>query len=822
VSSKPTSTEPTWLVDVAVPVPLRQTFSYRLPKKLDPDLVRQGYRVLVPFGPRLLHGITMSDAYACEEPEHKLRTLVKLDTTHQILSVEIRELLEWMAKYYRSPIGEMVKMALPPGILGKPNLCFRLTPKGIRHVEDAASDRRLGLLHHRPLTRKAWEVKAQAKIPFRQIRDWEDKGYLEILNEIPQKDAIPHTTVLTLTEAGSASDLQALKRAPKQRQIVAWLRARDQPSVSRKDLNSAFPNAASAIKALVDRGLVIQKEVPTHQLSMQTSATERATSIQLNPEQVAAFDAIHAAIESKTFKPFLLFGVTGSGKTEIYLRAISKCLEQGRQALFLVPEIALTPLMQKRIVERFGDRLAILHSAVGQTQRSKAWSKVLAGKVEVVLGARSGIFAPLPNLGLLIVDEEHDTSYKQQDGVRYHARDLALVRAQKAGATIILGSATPSLESWHNQERGRFDLLTLNRRATNAPLPAVTIVDMREEFKALRKRALFSRELLQRLRTSLDRGQQAMILLNRRGYHSFLLCRKCGQCATCSQCEVALTYHRTDGRLKCHYCEETRPVPNDCAHCGSPAAMMQFFGEGTQQVQEALAKVFPDTVIDRLDRDRLTRKEAHRNILQKFELGQTQILVGTQMIAKGHDFPNVTTVGIINADQGLRMPDFRAAEHVFQLITQVAGRSGRGDSPGSVVIQTYMPEHYSVQCAADHDFSAFLKKEMRYRRHLFYPPFSYAVHILVQDKQAERGWQAIQWMVSRLKSHKEAEALVILGPTKAPIGKIKEIFRFQLLVKSPNRGLLHRLCDQVIESAIARNLISRTGVILDIDPYQFS
>lgn len=821
MSKKDHPSQQRWLVDVAVPVPLRQTFTYALPKNLDPQSVKKGYRTLVPFGPRLLHGVSLSDAYLSKTPHVRLRTLTKFDASQRVLSEEITQLVEWMAQYYRSPIGEIVKLALPPGVLGNPKVSYQITEAGRTHLLDHPEDRILGLLDPFPSSKKAWEVKAQAEIMQKQIRAWEDAGLIEILTETPAKEAIPHALFYALAPGKIKKGSEALARAPKQAAMVAWFQNQKKSHVSKPEIFKAFPASGSILRALVEKGWLIESSLPTHSHDLAPQNPEQLSQFQLTSEQDKAFQAIRGALDQKCFEPFLMFGVTGSGKTEVYLRAISHCLKQGRQALFLVPEIALTPLMQRRIEARFGERLAILHSAVGKTQRSEAWSKVLAGKVEVVLGARSGIFAPLPRLGLIIVDEEHDTSYKQHEGIRYHARDLALVRAKMARAAIILGSATPSLESWHNQERGRSTLLTLTKRATQALLPAVSIVDMRQEFKEQRKRVLFSKRLVAQLRASLQADQQAMILLNRRGYHSFLLCRKCGETMHCSQCDVSLTYHRTDGRLKCHYCDETRPIPIECPHCGSAAAAMQFFGEGTQQIQEALEKEFPGVAIDRLDRDQLTRKDAHRRILKKFAEGDTQILVGTQMIAKGHDFPNVTTVGIINADQGLRMPDFRSAEHVFQLITQVAGRSGRGSSPGTVVIQTYMPEHYSIQCAANHDFPAFLQKEMRYRQHLFYPPYSHTVHILVQESQSDKAWQAIQWMVHWLRNHPESAQLTILGPTKALVGKIKNLYRFQLLLKSGNRSLLHRISDQVVETALASNILNRTAVFLDIDPYQF-
>ncbi|MDJ0838393.1 MAG: primosomal protein N' [Acidobacteriota bacterium] len=813
-----------WLVEVAVPVPLRQTFTYKLPPGENPEDVKEGHRVLVPFGPRLMHGVTMTDAYPADtvDPPKKLRVLANYDGRRRILTPEIRKLLHWMKRYYRVPLGEAVKLVMPPGVLSEKEPSFRLTSAGQEFARQSVEARVLALLGAKSMTRKQWENKAQAKIPFADIRRWEQDGYLEIIAEGREKESVPHVTTVRLTPEGGGVDPDLLHRAKKQKEILLWLREQTRELIEVSELNEVFGNASAPVAQLEHRGYVKGERVPKHELAVLQQYVEPDNAKILTPEQKTAYQALVRSLEAQTYRGFLMFGVTGAGKTEVYLRAIQYCLEQGRQALFLVPEIALTPLMQRRIMDRFGERLAILHSAVGAARRSEDWARVLAGKVDVVLGARSGIFAPLPRLGLVIVDEEHDQSYKQNDGIRYHARDLALVRADMVGATVVMGSATPSLESWHNHLRGRLELLTLKKRATNARLPTVDIVDMKSEFKAQRKRPVLSELLQTRMREQLEQGRQVMILLNRRGYFSFLLCRKCGEAVMCDQCEVTLTYHRTDHTLKCHYCDVSRAVPQRCPACDQPSKMMQFFGEGTQQIQDHIQKLFPDFVVDRLDRDRLTNRDASRLILSAFEKGKTHILVGTQMIAKGHDFPNVTLVGIINADQGLRMPDFRSAEVTFQLLTQVAGRSGRGENPGSVVIQTYMPDHYSITNAAKHDYLGFLDRELRYREHMFYSPFAAMAAIMVTHEDPEKARGVIEWMADQLMRFRKKADLVVLGPSRAPIGKIKNAYRFQIVLKSPKRVALHRVADAVVtEVVVKRKMLPLTAVILDIDPYQF-
>lgn len=810
-----------WAVDVAVPVPLRGFFTYLLPAEWSAGEKPQlGTRVLVPFRNRLQHAVVMCEPYPfpADQDARKYRNVISFDP-NPVMAAEIHQLLLWMAKYYKAPPGELVKLVLPPGVLDQKEIVFKFTECGRREAILDPAFHLLNLLPESGLDQKAWELAAQTKIKQADIRRWEADGWLEITYSGSDREAIPHVPCVKLTPLGMGARPESLPRSPKQQECLLFLQQQGDGPVVISALSAQF--STSVISGLEEKGLLVRERVPKHEIESGLTEFEPDEIRTLTPEQSAALGCLEEGLSESRFLSYLMYGVTGAGKTEVYLRAIHSCLEQGRQALFLVPEIALTPLMHKRIRDRFGDRLAILHSAVGAAQRSEAWARVLAGKVDVVLGARSGVFAPLPRLGLVIVDEEHDQSYKQNDGIRYHARDVALVRAKMAGAVAVLGSATPSLESWRNYEQGRYRLLTLKNRATSAKLPTVEIVDMKEEFRRQKRKPIFSGSLLDGLEETLNRGRQAMVLLNRRGFHSFLLCRKCGESMTCESCEVTLTYHKKADRLRCHYCDASSVVPEACPHCQAPAAMMQFFGEGTEQIQGLLQELFPDYTVDRLDRDRLTRKDAHREILEKFEKKETHLLVGTQMIAKGHDFPNVTFVGILNADQGLRIPDFRCAETTFQLITQVAGRSGRGLDHGRVVIQTYMPEHYAVQAAASHNFEKFLQRELRYREAMFYSPFSVMVNILVTHKSEEKAASATEWMAQQLHHLADRKEIDVLGPTKAPIGKIKNAFRFQIVLKAANRAVLHQYADAVVEEAVRRDYLPRTSIILDIDPYQF-
>jgi primosomal protein N' (replication factor Y) len=533
----------------------------------------------------------------------------------------------------------------------------------------------------------------------------------------------------------------------------------------------------------------------------------------LNPAQQAAFEQIRDAILTRQFQAFLLHGVTGSGKTEVYLTAIEAVLAQGRSALLLVPEIALTPAMAGQFFLRFGDRVAILHSAFTDVERTEQWRRIRSGKASVVVGTRSGVFAPVRDLGLIVVDEEHDGSYKQEETPRYNGRDVAVVRAQQAGACVVLGSATPSLESRYNVERGKYTLLELPARIEDRPMPLVELIDMRQEFLETRKQATFSRKLEEAIGQRLENGEQTIVLLNRRGFSSFVACRSCGERVECMNCSVTLTFHKRDRRLLCHYCGYAEKIPSVCPKCSSEH--IYFMGLGSERVEEELHRAFPAARIARLDRDTVTGKRQYETILHDFREGNYDILVGTQMIAKGHDIPNVTLVGVVSADVGLGVPDFRAAERTFQLLTQVAGRAGRGSVPGIVLIQTINPDHYAVRIAAAQDYQAFYEKELAFRRMMRYPPFSAMANVLVRSEKKE--------MAMRLSSElgilltPPPEKLRIMGPAEAPVARVKNEYRYQFLIKAASRTALNELLQRIRAFALERKW-GATALVIDVDP----
>jgi primosomal protein N' (replication factor Y) len=532
---------------------------------------------------------------------------------------------------------------------------------------------------------------------------------------------------------------------------------------------------------------------------------------QLTTDQLTALYAIE---KTEGFSTVLLHGVTGSGKTEIYIQAAEWALSRGKTCLVLVPEIGLTPQLMDRFASRFPGRVAVLHSSLTRKQRIDEWLRIFHGRAPVVVGTRSAVFAPLKNLGLIIVDEEHETTYKQEETPRYHARDTAIVRAQKVGATVVLGSATPSMESFRNAEGKKFEYVHLTSRVEDRPLPAVEIVNMREEFAAEGKQTVFSRRLLQAISERLDRGEQTMVLLNRRGFAAFLLCRKCGYNFQCTSCSVSMTYHRSGDRLLCHYCGLARRPPKVCSECKSE--YIHFVGEGTERIEADLKEIFEGARIGRIDRDTMKHLRDFERVLGGFRKGEIDILVGTQMIAKGHDFPLVTLVGVLAADAALSLPDFRAAERTFQLLTQVAGRSGRGDKPGEVIIQSFFPDHYTFQLAVTQRFEDFYARESRYRKAMFYPPFTALAGIVVTDRDKERAAREAS-AVGEFLNKMRGDSARILGPAPAPLERVKQLHRYQLLIKAGSRKTLHHLLTALRDHLEAKKL-SSTRVMVDVDP----
>jgi primosomal protein N' (replication factor Y) (superfamily II helicase) len=659
--------------DVAVCLPLSRTFVYRLDGP-----VETGCRVLVPFRKREVEGFVV--ALRENRPGVEALAIKEIIDSKPLLRPDIFKLCCWISEYYVSPLGEVLKGALPPGITRK-------------HIERGTK---------------------------------------------------PSTTSGSNVVQGGGP-----------------LTVRPRPS--------------------------------------------------LTPDQARALQII---IATNDFHPILLHGVTGSGKTEIYMCAAEHLLQAGKTSLILVPEIGLTPQLTGRFAERFPGKTAILHSSLTKRQRIDEWLRIDAGEAPIVIGTRSAVFAPLTNVGLIVVDEEHETSYKQEGVPRYSARDTAIMRAKLGRAAVVLGSATPSMESFRNAEANKYEHVPLKTRVEDRPLPEVEIVNMREEYAAAGKQIIFSRLLLQEISTRLERREQTMILLNRRGYAAFLLCRHCGFTFQCTACSVAMTYHRTIDKLLCHYCGLARRPPVRCPECDSE--YIHYVGEGTERLEAELKAVFPDARIGRVDRDTMRHLRDYERVLGGFRNGEIDILVGTQMIAKGHDFPGVTLVGVIGADAPLALPDFRAAERTFQLLTQVAGRSGRGDQPGQVVIQSYFPDHYTFQLAVGQRFEDFYARESRYRKAMFYPPFTSLAGIMVTDRDPGRA-SSLARDVGQFLDSLRSDAIRILGPAPAPLERIKRVHRHQLLIKSSSRAALHRMLEG-LQRYIEDKKIGPTKIIIDVDP----
>jgi primosomal protein N' (replication factor Y) len=573
--------------------------------------------------------------------------------------------------------------------------------------------------------------------------------------------------------------------------------------------------SASTVSSLEKKGQVETYTEAIRRDPLIGSSDSKSDAHTLTHAQAPVLDSIEEQMNSETYGAFLLHGVTGSGKTEIYMRAMDKALKLGRSAMMLVPEIALTPVFSRNLRGRFGDQVAIFHSSLQKGERFDEWTRVRNGDARVVIGTRSAVFAPVKNLGLIVVDEEHESSYRQQESPYYNARDVAIVRAQKESATVVLGSATPSLESFHNARRGKYQLLTLPERIGARPMATARIVDMRTVFSRHGKPRVFSDELLEGIRETHERGEQSIILLNRRGYSSFILCRSCGETIQCRNCDVTLTYHRSERVIVCHYCNHREAVPHACPSCGKK--YIYYVGEGTEQIEEMLKLLFPALRVARIDRDTTAKRRVFEQSLSDFSAGRIDTLVGTQMLAKGHDFPNVTLVGVVSVDAGLALPDFRSAERTFQLITQVAGRAGRGDRPGKVLIQTYHPYHYALRHACAQDFEGFFEQELQYRQNHSYPPFVALASVLVHGKDLSRVRSDSLELRKHLDEANPDRKCRVLGPAPAPLSRLKGEHRFQLLIKSRSRKHLREIADAALKSA-ADNGMNLRSINLEIDP----
>ncbi len=796
-------------IDVSLPVPLDRPFTYSLPESLR-HRAQPGSRVIVPFGARKLTGVILNAHN--KMPDIDTRQALKLLDEEPLFEPALLDLARWVASYYCAPLGEVLRTMAPLGGEVRQSKSWALTGSGRDIVRrlltgDTSTDPAVGLLRaleQRALTETTLERKF-GKDARKLIQSLARKRLIEAERNLAERDPLrASATRLRVEFSGRPANVKLTKP---ERELVSFLELHP-GSHNLGEVELKVKGAGAAARALARRELLSLNPEP-----LAAGASWARPRHELNQAQSAALAAIVARLDAGQYQTFLLHGVTGSGKTEVYLAAIEAALQRGRGALLLVPEIALTPAVAGQFHARFGDRVAILHSAFNDTERAAQWRRLRRGEANVAVGTRSAVFAPVLNLGLVIVDEEHDGSYKQEESPRYNGRDVAIVRARDACAVALLGSATPSLESRYNAEHGKSSLLEMPRRILNRPLPAVEIVDMRQEFLESRQNALFSRRMVEALGERLAAGEQSMVLLNRRGFSSSMACRSCGERIGCVHCAVALTWHRRDNRLLCHYCNYAQRVPQTCPHCGSEHVF--FLGSGSERVEDELHRYFPKARVARLDRDTVATKRHYEQILGGFREGSFDILAGTQMIAKGHDIPNVTLVCVVNADIGLSMPDFRAGERTFQLLTQVAGRAGRHHLPGQVLIQTINPDHYAIRCAAEQNYARFYEKELNFRRLMRYPPFCAMANILVRAARQEDALRLSSELAEAAGD--PGEGFKLLGPAEASVPRIRNEYRYQLLVKAVSRTRLNRFLGRIRLHALEHRWPA-TSLIVDVDP----
>lgn len=796
------------IASVIVDVPAKQTdrpFDYRIPEHLE-GVITPGMRVVVPFGPRKIQGFVISLQPSSEF--EKLRDIIAPMDIVPVLNEELLQLGDWLSEETLCYRISAYQVMLPAALKAK-------YEKKVRVTTD------LNLLPQ--VLKKVFEK--SLIVPFDTIKEdtWKvlqkeiASGHVEFIYEVKErvnkkkrKYVMPHVNEEELSDSLKLLSIQATK----QREIIEFFLANPDP-VPLQHLLNLLNTSSSAIKGLVNKGMLREEEVEVYRDPYENRVFERTQALPLTPEQKIAITPVLQTIEEDLHKVFLLYGVTGSGKTEVYLQSIQRVLEKGKEAIVLVPEIALTPQMVKRFKGRFGDEVAVMHSGLSTGEKYDEWRKIQRKEVKVVVGARSAIFAPFENLGIIIIDEEHETSYKQEENPRYHARDVAIQRAKKYGCPVVLGSATPALESFARAKKGVYELLTLPSRMNSGPMPHVEVVDMREELRE-GNRSMFSRVLMEKLKDRLEKQEQTVLFLNKRGHSSFVMCRDCGYVVNCPDCDISLTYHRFSERMKCHYCGYESLVPTQCPECQSE--YIRYFGTGTQKIEEELGKVLPEARVIRMDVDTTSKKGAHEKLLTDFGEGKADILLGTQMIAKGLDFPKITLVGVLSADTMLHIPDFRSSEKTFQLLTQVSGRAGRHELTGEVIVQTYTPEHYSIQFAAQQDYDLYYEREMQIRKLHHYPPFYYISLITVSHENLMKVVSVTEKITGYIRNSLSPEAIV-LGPVASPIPRIKNRYRYQCLIKYKREPQLGRAIKTVLDQYQHESATTGLTISTDVNPY---
>ena len=817
--------------DVALAVPLDMVFTYAIPPGMEPAV---GGRVLVPFRQQRLSGIVVE--LHDRPPQIKIKKVIEALDVAPVLDEQLLKLGKWIADYYLAPVGEVFRTMLPLSVEFKRSITYHITDEG----------------------RMALHLAGMSGSPARSKRTPEQQLIeFRVLDYLAERESVREKNLRTATQVSNAllsgmvrkkwiarEDVSAARDAARLAK-VAVLRSMDMKVASISESNARVPSTSkfnnnqrtlletlaaaggrvpvealrgldvprTTLGTLVRRGVIELVDEPQDFTASKLKPRQSPFEFEFSAAQENALAKIGDAVTSRKFAGLLLHGITGSGKTAVYLACMRQVLEQGRSSILLVPEIGLTPAVAADLHQVFGDEVAILHSGLSDGERAEQWHRIRRGEARVVAGTRSAVFAPVSDLALIIVDEEQDSSYKQEETPRYHARDVAVMRAKMAGAVVALGSATPSLESYYNAKKNKYALVELPDRVEKRPLPEVEIVDMRQEFQETGQEQVISRKLAEEIRERLEKREQVMVLLNRRGYSPVVLCRACGKTLQCKNCAVSMTHHKRERKMECHYCGNVERIPHKCAHCGSE--YVHFVGTGSEKLEELLHGMFPQARIGRLDRDTVRGREDFEHALNALNEGALDMLVGTQMIAKGHDIHGVTLVGVVGADMALGLPDFRAAERTFQLLTQVAGRAGRGQYPGKVILQTYFQDHYAVQFAARHDFAGFYDKELQFRAWMHYPPYSAIANVLIRSEKLD---EALTWSgeLGRWFEKTRHEGIRVLGPAAAPIMRLKRDYRYHFILKSPSREKMNALLRAMLAEASARK-IPRTQVIVDVD-----
>ena len=814
--------EPNQYVELAFPLALDKTLTYAVPEALR-DRVAPGMRALAPVQSRVKLGFVVAVTDTCTLKT--TRPIIDLPDDAPIFDAAMLRLCSWLSEYYCCSWGEALACAVPAAIKTGPRIRYHLVQEQLGTGRFTERQRKIiAVLYKRgPLTGGQLAATGGSQSLSNTLNALVKRGILreERIFRDSEENILKELRVRLVEAAVPDRDTleKMQRRAPKRAAVYLDLLHGEHERAASL-LYAKHRTNKTVLKALEKAELIECFESELYR-APDIKVDERALAKhELNAEQQNTYDAICDAATEKRYATFLLRGITGSGKTEVYLQTIERVLELGRDAIMLVPEISLTPQTVGRFYARFAQNIAVLHSGLSDGERYDAWRRAREGKVRIVVGARSAVFAPLPDVGIIVVDEEHDNSYKQNETPRYHARDVAIVRARMNKGVCVLGSATPSVESYHNSESGKSTRLELLQRATSGVLPAVTLIDMRHEHLENPGQLVLSPILEKEIQQRVDAREQVILLLNRRGFSPVVMCPACGWVAECEDCQVSLTYHSSGSTLRCHYCSASRPKPEVCDQCGFNPLV--YLGLGTQKAEDYLLRTFANARVERMDADTTSGKGGHAKILGRFAAGQIDILIGTQMLAKGHDYPGVTLVGVINADAGLTLPDFRASEQAFQLLTQVSGRAGRGEKPGEVYIQTYRPKHYAIDAAASHDYEGFYAKEIIYRKEAGYPPFRRMVNFMLEATDpmiAQRESMRLRRIACEQIEGLGYRGMALLGPAPATIRRVKKKYRWNFAIMSRSATRLNAVARAVRDAFAESGNNSKVKLKIDLDPY---